>query len=273
MSQPNVKNYLDCFQYLQDIYQYNKLLRTDFSYQTWCYDLNVKSKSYLRFAVLGKRNISSELTLKLNKWLSLSQDDSEYFLLLVEYTQTEIPEIKRALSQKMIEKIKLDQTDHKKIQIQNANPLLIQIRDLLSFDDIQHNEESLARLFKQNQNVISEMLTKLEKMNLVQKSNTGFWKSTDKNIKIEDDHGNSILHEFHINSLKEALLHVKTNELQRKFRSLHLTLSEEEFQEFHKKISDHITILFNEYSQRSTSSGKKLYQINYNISPRTTMIE
>src|SRR3989338_5499035 len=275
MVKPNVKNYLNCYLYLQDIYQFSKHSTPDFSYQYWCYSLDVKSKSYLRFAILGKRKISPELCSKLAKWLSLEGTDSEYFLLLVEYSQSTSDEIKKTLSQKMLQHIRLDQSQIK-VNIEKlttSEPLFIQIRDLLSFSDCKHTAQSLSRLFNKTETEIQTALDFLQDKKWIQKNNDQTWMATNQSIKIEDDQGNSIIQAFHENSLKEALQHLKTNDLERKFRCLHLALSESEFTEFHQKVSDYMTQLFNEFSTSQTSIGKKLFQINYNISPRTQFID
>ena len=274
MNLPVVKNYLDCYQYLEDVYNYHKKRNPEFSYQAWSEQLNVKSKSFLRSAILGKKKISAELCERLAQWLNLSPTDQQHFILLVEYTQCSLPDIKRILSQKLLHEIRLDQQSLP-LKVENlslADPLFVQIRDVLSFKDVRHTPTSLARLFNQPQPVIEEALNYLEKIQWVQKDADLTWSATENSVKIEDDHGNSLLQEFHERSLTQAIGQARTPTTQRKYRSLSLTLSDSEFAELHGRVSEMMTVLFNEYSQSPNSLGKKLFQVNYNISPRTETI-
>lgn len=275
MKTPYVLNYLDAYVFLQDIYKYFKSCDANFSYQIWSDQLAVKSKSYLRFTSLGRRKISDELLSKLSAWLNFQTEiEKKYFLLLVQYTQASHPEIKQIISRALIELIRLDQNAFE-IQKQTAaglNSLSLQIRDLVSYEDIQHSTESIAEHFMLSPNEILHHLSSLQKAELIKLTPENKWVSTHKSIKIADDFGNHTLHNIHEQNLLDSIKMIRTNVNDRKYRSLTFALSEQQFLALNEKISNYLTTQFNEYTQDPVSQGKKLYQINYNISPRTKEI-
>ena len=276
MTKPDVKKYLDCYLFLQDMYKYQKEENTSFSYQNWCMHLGLKSKSYLRFVVLGKRKISLELLNKLIRWLDFADlIDEQYFLLLVQYTQQNDEKLKLLLSKKLMNILRKENEANSIVIIDPiiSDPLCFQIRDLVSYDDVLHTTESISKVFNKAESEIEKYLDMLVSKNLVYNNQQGHWRSTQKSIKINDDQGNSILHDFHTKSLLDSIQLIKTHDHQKKFRTLHLALTDEEFNDINTKIYTLLTDIFNEYSQKTESQGKKIYQINYNMSPRSEVIE
>lgn len=276
MIKPDVKKYLDCYLFLQDIYKYQKKENTNFSYQNWCMHLGLKSKSYLRFVVLGKRKISLELLNKLIRWLDFADlIDEQYFLLLVQYTQQTDEKLKLLLSKKLMNILRTENEANSVVIVDPtiSDPLSFQIRDLVSYDDVLHTDESISKVFNKTQSEIEKYLEMLVSKNLIYRNQLGYWRSTQKSIKINDDQGNSILHDFHTKSLLDSIQLIKTDDHQKKFRTLHLALTNEEFADINAKIYNLLTDIFNEYSQKTESQGKKIYQINYNISSRSKVIE
>jgi uncharacterized protein (TIGR02147 family) len=272
--QPQVKNYLDCFQFLQDIYRYHKTVSRDFSYQLWSHQLNIKSKSYLRFATLGRRKISETLCSKFIFWFDFNDSDKQYFTLLVQYTQATNPESKNMFSKQLLELIRLD-TNYYNITKSSPvidDPILFHIRDLISCTDVPQTTETLSAIFNRNISEMSQYLEQLKINNFILKNSDGFWMSTDESIKIVDHPKNKNLFTYHKKSLTSAIEQIENINALRKFRSLNFLLSESEFNEMNQKAYDFLTTLFNEYSQNSVAKGKKIYQLNYNISPRTDII-
>lgn len=56
MKKPNIFEYLDIISYLSDYYMYRKSIHSGFSYESWAAELELKSRSFLRMMVLGKKN-------------------------------------------------------------------------------------------------------------------------------------------------------------------------------------------------------------------------
>ncbi len=149
MSHPNVRSYLDANQFLQDVYRYRKSAKEKFSYEIWAQEMGLTSKSYLRFAILGQRRISPELTQKVSKFLQLEGVEEEYFTLLVLYTQTEQKEQKVLLGHRLTQLLRNDQamTEVSPSAGILSDPLKIAVRNLLSFSDIPRTADFFCKEF------------------------------------------------------------------------------------------------------------------------------
>lgn len=144
--QPDIKKYLNVYQYLQDIYAFRKKRDAKFSYEVWAKELGIKDKSYIRLIVLGKRPLNEKMTEALKKNLALSAQEQPYFQTLTQYTQSRNREYKEVFGRKLIELLKseLDQMEIKAHYDFLSNPLLPRLQVLLTFRDI----DSSARIFR-----------------------------------------------------------------------------------------------------------------------------
>src|SRR5688500_15524072 len=98
---PNVKKYLNVFQFLQDYYQFRKSQELQFSYEIWAKQLGLTDKSYLRLIVLGKRPINTKVAEALGSKLDFSSDEQNYFFILIQYTQSRTREHKDVFGKKL----------------------------------------------------------------------------------------------------------------------------------------------------------------------------
>lgn len=273
MDAPKVKEYFDSFQFLKDFYLHKKNLNPHFSYQSWSNQLGVKSKSYLRFVVNGQRKVSSQLLTKLTSYFEFNESDRKYFIILVQYTQTEEAESKKVFSRQMSELIKADQKlDVKDTMPIHNNPLFFHVRDLISCQDVPHTLSTISQTFKKTEEEMRDILRELASMNLAICNENQTWSATSECIRIPDNPKNHNLYQYHKQSLLMAIETIENEDLLRKFRSLNLVLSETEFKELNDKIYIFLNQIFNEYSDSSSALGKKIYQLNYNLSPRSEII-
>ncbi|MBC7420103.1 MAG: DUF4423 domain-containing protein [Bdellovibrio sp.] len=86
-------------------------------------------------------------------------------------------------------------------------------------------------------------------------------------IKINDSPGSLNLKEHHRKCLNNAINALDSPAEKRKYRSLNMALSETEYQEVSEKISDFLSQLFTIYGCQDNIAGKRLFRLNYNISP------
>lgn len=274
MQKPSVKDYLNCAQFLQDHYSFEKTQNPKFSYQIWADQLGVKSKSYLRFAVLGKRNLSPVLVAAFSQWFGFSELDKKYFITLVEFCQSEDANLKKVYSKELMTLIRLDPEG---FQVKATTPVLgdpiyFHVRDLLSCGDIQHTPQSIADIFKISLESAQKIVGDLQSFNLVETTPQGTLQAKQDSIRITDNFNHENLAYFHKASLQNAINSIGNPVTQRKFRSLNLILNDGEFSEIHDKISEFLTHVFHEYSTISEAKGRRIYQLNYNMSSRTSEI-
>lgn len=92
---PSIGAYTDYRHYLRDFYDYKReLTKTSlrpYSYATFAASADIKSPNYLKLIIDGQRNLSREMAVKFSKALSLSKEELEEFIALVEFTQATEP--------------------------------------------------------------------------------------------------------------------------------------------------------------------------------------
>ncbi|MCK5023834.1 MAG: TIGR02147 family protein [Candidatus Aenigmarchaeota archaeon] len=70
---PKISSYLDYRAFLQDLYQYKKATDGDFSFATWAKKANIKSRSFLRLVIVGKRTLTESVLPALVRSLELEK--------------------------------------------------------------------------------------------------------------------------------------------------------------------------------------------------------
>ncbi|WP_413287939.1 TIGR02147 family protein [Bdellovibrio sp. HCB337] len=266
---PDVKKYLDANQYLLDFYAFRKNQSGDFTYEVWSKILGVSSRSYLRSVVAGKRSIPELLTQKLADFLELNYEDKEYFYLLVIYSQCREPEQKKLYATKLIELLKraVDYTVVSPQENLLANPLIVIIRNILTYTDIKRDQEMLVRLTGQTKEVIAASLQVLLNAGLVEAVGDEWW-ATQKILKFEDQAHNQALLQYHEESLKKAIASQHRPASERNYRSITLGLNEQEYQDYLKQQGAFIQSIFSQFDNDALSD-RRMYQINLNLIPWT----
>jgi uncharacterized protein (TIGR02147 family) len=82
-----IYNYIDYRQYLADYYQEKKDTTRHFSYRYFAQRANIKSPAFLKDVILGKRNLTSDVTEKCIVALNLNKKEGRFFRHLVLFNQ------------------------------------------------------------------------------------------------------------------------------------------------------------------------------------------
>lgn len=92
---PVLGSYTDYRLFLQDYFEYRrdqtKNDRRPYSYAMFSAAADIRSPNYLKLVIEGKRNLSEEMAKKFAKAINLSKNETEEFVALVRFTQTENP--------------------------------------------------------------------------------------------------------------------------------------------------------------------------------------
>jgi uncharacterized protein (TIGR02147 family) len=264
---PPIKNYLNVYQYLQDCYQLRKKAHADFSYDAWARELGASDKSYVRMMVLGRRPINEKMSMAFALSLKLDEKEKEYFLVLVEYTQSKTQEQKNLSGKKMMSLIRPD-LERQEIKAHYdflSNPLLPRLQVFLSFEDLDQSPENLSWLLGATSLEVAEGIQKLFDVGMIQKENNR-WKPLKRSFKVPDSFGDLGLEIFYTKNLEAAKEAIFLPKERRRFKSLFLPLNPDEFEEYLANlqlfVNDQI-FKFNpdEYANRI------LYQVHFNIIP------
>lgn len=82
-----IYTYIDYRKYLADYYQEKKNSTRHFSYRYFAQRANIKSPAFLKDVILGKRNLTSDVTEKCIAALNLNKKESRFFRHLVLFNQ------------------------------------------------------------------------------------------------------------------------------------------------------------------------------------------
>lgn len=82
---PNIYNYLDYRQFLEDFYKEKKKKNPKFSYQVIANIAGFKAKSHYKGIIDGSRNLTTQSIPKMNKVLKLTDKQFAYFSDLVAF--------------------------------------------------------------------------------------------------------------------------------------------------------------------------------------------
>lgn len=270
-SHPQVRSYLDANQFLQDVYRYRKDKQPDgnkFSYDIWAQQMGLTSKSYLRFAILGQRKISSMLAQKISDFLKFNDLDKEYFSLLVLFTQCQQKDQKTILGRRLTQLLRSEVTMTEIAPSQSllGNPLMLAVRNLLSFSDIPRTPDFLQKILRVSSEELKDILATLTRENLIsQKGNE--WIANDHDIKISDkDQRETLL--YHKQCLLKAIEAQAKPVHERHFRSIGIAMTAEEYAKYLQHLDQFIQSIFANFNCDSFAQ-KRLYQVNFNLYPWT----
>lgn len=266
---PDLFEYFSPTQYLQDLYAFRKSDNGGFSYESWAAELGFKSRSFLKMIISRERSITPHFIEVFCEAMSFSKEERTYFSLIVSHGQSDSDDEKSYYLDRLFE-IKGQKKDLNEIinyQEFLSSKILPHLLVLLSFKDLDRRVETLASFLNEDTQTLQKNLETLERMGLANCENS-IWISTKKSFKVPKDFGSSALEQYHNNSLNEAMLAQKKPFHERRFRSLLLPLSKEDYEQLVQDIESTMTKLVAKYDSDFLNE-KRLYKLNLNFFPIT----
>lgn len=276
---PLLKRYLSITEYLKAYYDYRKLTDSSFSYERWSNEFNFKSKSSLQMMCVGRRNISKTLIKNFCEKENLSDSEKCYFLLLAKLQNTNNVDMKKTYLDKIFE---LTDFNFKTNEIKNAfdfvsNPEMCIVQVLLAVDDLEATEENLAKIAQLKLKKIKAILQKLKNLGLCfsihsEKNEKVIWKAKYKFFTVNDESQDLALNFYHLQTAKELEKVVSQNIIDKKMKSLLLTIGESDYSELVEIIDQFTNKLKVKYASDSIKN-KKLFKINVQAYPVTNEVK
>ncbi len=265
---PRLRRYTNILTFLGDYFNYRKSEDDNFSYEQWSKELGFGSATFMYLVCSGKRSFTVDTATKIIPFLNLDELEKKHILLLANYSQIRSAEVRSALFDKIIENIELPELrlvakEYKDFITSTTMPL---VRMILSYDDFSGTENEILDLLDISNKQLKLDLAVLERMGLIKKlyterSKDFVWKSIAKAIKIPDMATNDILDFVHEGNLKESLLLVRQQHIYKKFRSLAVTVSPDEYEILENEIEQFATRLKNRFYVNDLS-GKHLLKLS-----------
>jgi uncharacterized protein (TIGR02147 family) len=269
---PQVWQFHKATEFLKAHYDFRKKLDPGFSYDAWSAELGYKSRSFVKMAVSGQRNLTAEFIQNFCDSVKFSSEDAHYFILIVSHEQAG-SDYERSL---YLDKIFEHRGQRKHLQIlENQDGFLLDVHLpkiflLLGFKDIQKTSEYLAKITGTDVPLMQIRLEKLAALGLVALVN-GQWEPIDESFRVPSKFGNQALESYHNSCLTEAMAAQKIETRLRRFRSLLLPLGEAEFDQLMTDVEALVGKSIEKYNHKELQN-RRLYKVNINVYPVSELV-
>lgn len=266
---PNIFNYIDYREFLEDFYNEQKVINKAFSYQYFANKAGFKSKSFIKLVIDGKKNLTTDSIEKLNNVLKLTEKPFSYFNDIVSFNQAKSVQERNFYFEKI--------TQYNKRS--SARTVLLQqyeiyskwyynaVRELVVTIDFKDDFERLGKMLKPaiSARKARDAVKVLERLGFIEKRD-GRYSQCDPLITTGDEVRSLAVSNFHIQNLALAMSSIDTvASSERDISCLVLGLSDkgftlvkDEIKKFRKKLLD---IAANE------KKVNRVYHINFQALP------
>jgi len=209
---PKLWEYTDYRGWLTDTFRARKAIHSWYSYGVLAQRAGFKARDYLMRVMRGDKKLSSNGAVRLSEALDLSQEEKEYFVVLVEYNQAKTEE-RRETAWGRLQKILAQSRNatHPRRLTEIHRELLsewhhLAIRSLIELHPTGNDLESLARCLQPPRSVsmVRRSIRLLERGGLVERRDDGLWHATDKSLTIAPEVGGPALRTYHKECLRLA---------------------------------------------------------------------
>ncbi len=266
---PNIFNYIDYREYLEDFYIEQKSSNKAFSYQYFANKTGFKSKSFIKLVIDGKKNLTEDSVKKLNTVLNLNEKAFSYFGHLVAFNQSTSVQQRNYYFEKLIQYNKRSsariimnqQYEFYSKWYYNA------IRELVAKVDFHEDYELLGKLLKPaiSEKKARDAVKLLLKLGLIQKKEDRYVQS-DSLITTGDEVRSLAITNFHLENLALASTAIETVPSSgRDISCIVAGLSDEGFDLVKEEIRNFRKRLLQIASHQEASN--RVYHINFQFIP------
>lgn len=266
---PVVFEYLSVTSYLQDLYKFRKSNEKKFSYERWSQELGIGNRSFIRFVVTGKKKLSQKMLNQLAELVFSEEKEREYFAYLARFSQAKDGKEKDLYGRKLMEMVR-NAVSPTHIPINSglvSDPLLPQVLSVFGYSDLRVTRDSLRKIFPVEESLLDGAIELLEKMKLIAKHSDEsgpFWISEVQSYWVPDGFGSLDLVRYHSTALKTALEAFSRPKEERRYKSLILPMTHDEFVAFNSLLDGFASEQISRLNTKSCA-GKRVYQANFNV--------
>ena len=265
----SVFDYFDYRRCLDDYYRYRKSLNSRFSHRSFALKAGYKSSGLYIQLVKGKLNLTRKMLPGFIKAMALSETESEYFGLMVNFSHAQNSVARQHWFDRMVPMLpprtKAVAMDQKKYY---ENWYHVAVREALAILDIGDDHGLLADFIRPpiTPAQARASMELLDNLGLIKKDGKGHWRATDAIVESTPDLGPFLIHAYQeslIDLGKSALKQYERN--QRNIACFTFSLSDEG----HKRLSLKVDQFFKEVSElvRSDTGMNRVCQLNVQYFP------
>lgn len=249
-SAPNLFDYFDYREYLQDYYLFHKRRNSAYSYRLFARKAKLGSPNYLKLVVDGKRRITDRTLYQFARGLGLSRDEEKYFRELVMYQEVSDPDSKELHLRSLLKYQEKQRTptplkaDKIKFMLDWHHAV---IRELVSSKEFKEDPAWIARRLgnKITEAQAKESVDLLVRLQILQRNTEGKLEQREPLLTSSDEIPSHVIRSLHRTYLRKAINSIFAVQIERRELS-GLVLSipntrlkeiKEEIKEFRKKLN------------------------------------
>ncbi|AHZ85744.1 DUF4423 domain-containing protein [Bdellovibrio bacteriovorus] len=273
-TKPQLKDYLNVTFFLKDIYAFRKAHEDSFSYESWAFELGFEHRSFLRQVVIGRRALTDTTAAQISQRMFFTEAEREHFMVLYRYSRSRTqPE--RDLFGKRLMQILKDNYYQTEVEVSEdflRSPLFPRMQVLLSLGDKAKTVEEMARLLQADVLEVEKGIVILTRLNLAEQVGAGY-RATVSSFKVPSSLGNEVLLNYHKNNLQEAISATNLPGHLRRYKSLILAMSQEEFEQFLKNMDAFVKEQLHRFDTSNETESRRLFQVNMNLFSVSTQLD
>lgn len=240
---PDIFDYLDYRQYLQDIYQFKKAKNPAFSYRSFARQAGLKSWNFLKLVQERKRNLSLAGTAKFAKALRLKKAEINFFENLVLFDQAKTNEEKTRHFEKILQnknyqkKKTLDASQYAYF----SNWYYVVIRELVALKNFTEDPKWIRKKLGVNltSSDINRAISLLIDIQLLERDQNGKLQQCDEKVTTSPELESVSAVQYHKNMIQKAKESIdKTDAHYRDISSLTLSLSKKQFEKIKERLQE-----------------------------------
>ena len=250
VTRPNLFDYFDYRDFLQDFYQFHKKRNSAYSYRLFARKAKLGSPNYLKLVVDGKRRITDRTLYQFSRGLGLTRDEEKYFRELVMYQEVSDPDSKdqhlKALMKYQEKQRTPSPLSESRSQALNEWYFLV-IRELVATKSFREDPQWIVKRLggKITETQATESIELLLKLRLLRRNSDGRLEQCEPLLTSSGDVPAHLLRSLHRFYLRRALATIFSIPLDRREMSgLLLAIpshrvkeAKEEIKEFRKKLN------------------------------------
>ncbi|NBT58924.1 TIGR02147 family protein [bacterium] len=249
-NRPNLFDYFDYRDFLQDFYHFHKKRNSAYSYRLFASKAKLGSPNYLKLVVDGKRRITDRTLYQFSRGLGLTRDEEKYFRELVMYQEVSDPDskdqhLKALMKYQEKQRTPTPLTESRSRALGDWHHLVI--RELVATKSFKEDPQWIIKRLggKITESQAKESIELLLSLKLLRRTNEGKLEQTEPLLTSSDDVPGHLLRSLHRFYLRRALASIfSISSDKREMSGLLLSIPtnrvkevKEEIKEFRKKLN------------------------------------
>jgi len=194
----NIFGYYNYRKYLQDYYEYRKSVQRHFSYRAFAQKAGYTSSGLYLDLIKARKSLTDQLVPKFAKALGLSDRESQYFELMVQFTHATTPESKQDIFERMSQMLPRSlKTLNRNQKEYFSRWYYVAVRESLGVLNISDNYQDLALFLVPRITLpqAKQSIQLLSSLGLIEKQD-GIWRSCARTVSSGTDVDALLVHGF-----------------------------------------------------------------------------